>query len=60
MKLIYHRLAVPDVHEVLDYYKSEAGRPLADRFFNGLLWAAVSRARPLAQCLNRQVLVLRN
>jgi plasmid stabilization system protein ParE len=37
MKLIYHQLAVRDVHEVLDYYESEAGRPLADRFFNGLL-----------------------
>ena len=34
MKLIYHRLAVRDVRNVLDYYESEAGGPLADRFFN--------------------------
>jgi len=25
------------VHEVLDYYEADAGRPLADRFFNGWL-----------------------
>ena len=37
MKLIYHRLAVRDVREVLDYYETEAGSPLADRFFGGLL-----------------------
>jgi plasmid stabilization system protein ParE len=37
MKLIYHRLAVRDVQEVLDYYESEAGPQLADRFFSELL-----------------------
>jgi len=33
MKLIYHRLAVRDVREVLDYYQSESGQHLADRFY---------------------------
>jgi plasmid stabilization system protein ParE len=37
MKLIYHRLAVRDVREVVDYYESEAGTQLADRFFGKLL-----------------------
>lgn len=37
MKVIYHRLAVRDVRQVLDYYESEAGTQLADRFFNDLL-----------------------
>jgi len=37
MKLIYHRLAVRDIRDVLDYYESEAGIALADRFFNELL-----------------------
>lgn len=37
MKLRYHRLAVRDVRDVLDYYESEAGSPLADRFLNELL-----------------------
>lgn len=34
MKLIYHRLAVRDVRDMLDYYESEAGPQLADRFFS--------------------------
>lgn len=37
MKLVYHRLAVRDVREVLDYYESEAGSHLADRFYEGML-----------------------
>jgi plasmid stabilization system protein ParE len=37
VKVIYHRLAVRDVHEVLDHYEAEAGRPLSDRFFKELL-----------------------
>lgn len=37
MKLVYHRLAVQDVHEVLDHYVSESGSHLADRFFESLL-----------------------
>jgi plasmid stabilization system protein ParE len=37
MKLVYHRLAVRDVREVLDYYENEAGGHLADRFFDEFL-----------------------
>jgi len=37
MKLIYHRLAARDVREVFDYYEREAGRHLADRFFDDLM-----------------------
>jgi len=37
MKLIYHRLAVRDVREVLDYYEDEAGSHLTDRFFADFL-----------------------
>lgn len=37
MKLVYHRLAVRHVREVLDYYETEAGGHLADRFFDDLL-----------------------
>ena len=37
MKLIYHRLAVRDVREVLDFYEGEAGSALADRFFENLM-----------------------
>ena len=37
MKLVYHRLAVRDVREVLDYYENEAGSQLADRYFDELL-----------------------
>lgn len=34
MKVLYHRLAVRDVREVLDYYERKAGKHLADRFYN--------------------------
>ena len=37
MKTVYHRLAVRDVRQILDHYESEAGRPLADRFFSDFL-----------------------
>ena len=37
MKAVYHRLAVRDVRNILDYYESEAGSPLADRFFSDFL-----------------------
>jgi len=37
MMLLYHRLAVRDVREILDYYEGEAGKHLADRFFDELL-----------------------
>lgn len=37
MKVIYHRLAVRDVREILDHYESEVGSQLGDRFFNGFL-----------------------
>ena len=37
MRLIYHRLAVRDVREILYYYEKEAGIRLADRFFDDLL-----------------------
>ena len=37
MKAAYHRLAVRDVREILDYYEIEAGSSLADRFFKDLL-----------------------
>jgi plasmid stabilization system protein ParE len=43
MKVIYHRLAVRDIRQILDYYESEAGPPLADRFFNDFL-ATVGKA----------------
>lgn len=37
MKVVYHRLAVRDVRQILDHYEEEAGRKLADRFFDTLL-----------------------
>jgi plasmid stabilization system protein ParE len=37
MRLIYHRLAVREVREVLDYYESVADKQLADRFFEEFL-----------------------
>lgn len=37
VELIYHRLAVRDVREVLDYYDNEAGSHLADRFYEDLM-----------------------
>jgi len=43
MKLVYHRLAVRDVRQILDHYESEAGSHLADRFFNDLL-ATIAKA----------------
>ncbi len=47
MKTVYHRLAVRDVRQILDYYESEAGSPLADRFFADLLsTAAKARENP--------------
>ena len=48
MKLVYHRLAVRDVREALDYYEREAGSHLADRFFREFL-ATIGRiqANPL-------------
>jgi len=44
VKLIYHRLAVRDVREILDYYEGEAGTPLADRFFEDLM-AVIGKLR---------------
>ena len=35
--LIYHRMAVRDVREVLDYYENEAGSHLADRFYKDFM-----------------------
>ena len=43
MKLIYHRLAVRDVRQILDHYEIEVGGHLADRFFKDLL-ETVSKA----------------
>ena len=43
MKVIYHRLAVRDVREILDHYQVEAGSQLADRFINEVL-ATVAKA----------------
>lgn len=43
MKIIYHRLAVRDVREILDHYENEAGAKLGDRFFNDFL-ATVAKA----------------
>jgi plasmid stabilization system protein ParE len=37
MKVVYHRLAVRDVRQILDYYEDEAGPRLADRFFGEVL-----------------------
>jgi plasmid stabilization system protein ParE len=37
MRIVYHRLAVRDVRQILDHYESEAGIALADRFFVELL-----------------------
>lgn len=37
MKVIYHRLAVRDVRQIVEYYESEAGSRLANRFFEDLL-----------------------
>lgn len=37
MKIIYHRLAVRDIRQILDHYENEAGSRLGDRFFNDLL-----------------------
>ncbi len=37
MMLIYHRLAVLDVREVLAYYEKEAGTHLVERFFKEFL-----------------------
>jgi plasmid stabilization system protein ParE len=33
MEVIYHRLVVRDLRVALDYYESEGGSKLADRFF---------------------------
>ena len=43
MKAVYHRLAVRDARQILDYYETEAGALLSDRFFQDLL-TSVSRA----------------
>ena len=37
MKLIYHKLAVRDVREILGHYELEEGKHLGDRFFGELL-----------------------
>ena len=37
MRVVYHRLAVRDVRQILDHYEIEAGTQLADRFFNDLM-----------------------
>ena len=37
MKIIYHRLAVRDVRQILEHYSAAAGPALADRFFAELL-----------------------
>jgi len=34
MEVIYHRLIGKDLREALDYYESEGGTTLADRFFD--------------------------
>jgi len=34
MEVIYHRLIQKDLHVALDYYESEGGPELADRFFD--------------------------
>lgn len=43
MRASYHRLAVRDVRQILDHYETEAGKPLADRFFATLL-AVIEKA----------------
>ena len=43
MRLSYHRLAIRDVRQILDYYESEAGADLAGRFFAELL-ATIGKA----------------
>lgn len=59
MKVIYHRLAARDVRQILDYYETEAGPGLADRFFSTFL-ATVAKALansrhfpPLGEILRR-------
>lgn len=42
MDVIYHRLINKDLRTALDYYESEGGEKLADRFF-GELEAAIAR-----------------
>lgn len=37
MKVVYHRLAVRDVRQILEHYEIEAETQLADRFLNDLL-----------------------
>jgi plasmid stabilization system protein ParE len=43
MRASYHPLAVRDVRQILDHYETEAGSPLADRFFATLL-AVIEKA----------------
>ena len=43
MEVIFHRLIQKDLREALDYYETEGGSKLADRFFEEAE-AAVSRA----------------
>lgn len=43
MKAVYHRHAVRDLRQILDYYEVESGERLADRFFENLL-ATVAKA----------------
>ena len=43
MKVIYHRLAVRDVRQILEHYENEAGLRLGDRFFSDLL-ATIGKA----------------
>lgn len=59
MKVVYHRLAVRDVREILEHYENEAGPALADRFFADLL-ATLAKAfsnpghfPPLGEALRR-------
>ncbi len=39
----YHRLAVRDAREILEYYESEGGNPLACRFYDDLI-ATIEKA----------------
>lgn len=43
MKVIYHRLSIRDVRQILDHYETAGGSKLADRFFEDLI-ATISKA----------------
>lgn len=59
MKVIYHRLAVREIRQILDHYEAEGGSHLADQFFADFL-ATLTKARenprhfpPLGELLRR-------